>query len=211
MRTRAKSMIRRRVPRGLAAAVLPIILLTCGGCGLLLLPTDIAGFVSGAEPADGTQIAADVTVANADTGLPTQLAGSVTGEYEAAYAEEMLEVYFDDNGVPIAALSRSVLTFSGTEAGSIISLNLIVVLDFVFATDASGAPMLDEQGAPIVIGLETAAAGQIIAGTGAYEGVTGELHADSTLMFVGGAANLGTVESDVTLILNDDQTAGGDS
>jgi hypothetical protein len=71
--------------------------------------------------------------------------------------------------------------------------------------------LLDEQGAPIIIGLETAATGHIIAGTGAYEGVTGELHADSTLMFVGGAANLGTVESDVTLILIDDQTAGGDS
>lgn len=209
MRTGSEHVIRRRRPLGLAAGVLPIILLACGGCGLFSLPTDIAGFVLGAEPTDGTQIVADVTTTDADTGLPTQLAGSVSGEYYGTYDEEILEFYFDDDGVPIAALSRSVFMLTGPEAGIIVSLNLIVVVDFVFATDTSGALLLDVEGAPMVIGLETAASGQIIRGSGAYEGAIGELHTDSTLMFVGGAANLGTIDSDFTLTLDGEQTGNG--
>ncbi|MCH7870333.1 MAG: hypothetical protein IID33_01405, partial [Planctomycetes bacterium] len=199
MRPRTEHDIRwpRRTSALLCA--IPCILLACGGCGLLAFPTDIAGIV---QDANEPQIVADVSAVSPDTGLPTQLSGAVSGEYAGRYDEEILEVYFDGSGVPIAALSRSVLTLDTPDTGTLISINLIVVLDFVFATDDQGTPILDDLGAPIAIGLISASTGEIISGTGAFEGATGELHSNSTIMLVGGELGLGTLDSTLTLTLD---------
>ncbi len=185
---------------------LPGILLACSGCGLLAGLTDVAGLV---DDASDPRIVADVTAVSAETGLPTQLSGAVSGEYAGQYDEEILEVYLDANGVPIAALSRSILTLDTPDTGTLTSVNLIVVVDFVFATDDAGAPLLDDQGAPIAIGLISASTGEIITGTGAFEGATGQLHSDSTIMFTGGDLGLGTLDSTLTLTLDQSVTVGG--
>ena len=208
--------MRRRTDRGQSrmtrssrtAGALPLILLACGGCGLLPFPTNIAGLVQGAADPQGTRILASVTTTNPDTGLPVHLSGTITGESTGTYEEEILEVYFDADGVPLAALSRSIATFSSPEIGTITTLNLIIVVDFIFAIDDLGAPMLDDQGAPIVIGLVTASAGEIITGTGAFEGMTGQLHSDSVLMLIGGDFDLGIVDSELVLTLEAPQAAG---
>ena len=206
MRPRTEHDIRwpRRTSALLCA--IPCILLACGGCGLLAFPTDIAGLV---EDSNEPRIVADVTAVSPETGLPTQLSGAVSGEYAGRYDEEILEVFMDGNGVPIAALSRSVLTLDAPDAGTLISINLIVVLEFIFATDDAGAPLLDDQGAPIAIGLISASTGEIITGTGAFEGATGQLHSDSTIMFMGGDLGLGTLDSTLTLTLDQSVTVGG--
>ena len=155
MRRRTNDADSRTTRSSRIAGALSLILLACGGCGILSFPTNIAGLVQGAGDAEGTRILASVTTTNPDTGLPVQLSGTITGESTGTYEEEILEVYFDADGVPLAALSRSIATFSAPEAGTITTLNLIVVVDFIFAMDDLGVPMLDDQGAPIVVGLET--------------------------------------------------------
>lgn len=208
MRPRTEYDIRRPRRTSALLCAVPCILLACGGCGLLAFPTDIAGLV---EDSNEPRIVADVTAVSPETGLPTQLSGAVSGEYAGRYDEEILEVYFDGSGVPIAALSRSVLTLDTPDTGTLISINLIVVLDFVFATDDAGAPILDDLGAPIAIGLISASTGEIISGTGAFEGATGELHSNSTIMLVGGELGLGTLDSTLTLTLDQNTLVGGNN
>ena len=207
MRRRTNRAESRTTRSSRMAGALPLILMACGGCGLLPFPTNIAGLVQGAGDAEGTRVLASVTAVNPDTGLPTQLSGTITGESTGTYQEEILEVYFDSDGAPLAALSRSIATFSFPESGTITTLNLIIVVDFIFATDELGNPMLDEQGTPIVIGLETASAGEVITGTGAFGGMTGQLHSDSVLMLMGGDFDLGIVDSELVLTLEAPQAA----
>ncbi len=177
-------------------------LLASGGCSILPFPTDLLSVVQGSLDPTGSRIAASVTAAAPETGLPTTLSGSVSGKYEGTYDEEILEIFFDGEGCPIAALSRSEFTIDAPNEGTLISLNLIVVVDTILLTDEAGNPVLDEQGAPIVSGLQTSAAGQIIHGTGAFEGATGELHTESVLTFLGGDFGMGGVESDLLVTLN---------
>jgi hypothetical protein len=139
--------------------------------------------------------------------LPTALSGTVSGQFEGTYNEEILEVFFGSDGTPLAALSRAEFTADSPDGGTLVTLNLIVVADLIVLTDETGAPVLDELGAPIVTGLQTAALGEIIYATGVFEGVTGQLHTDSVLNLTGGEFGLGALESDFVLTLDSD--AGG--
>jgi len=185
----------------LGAIQLP--LLAAGGCGILPFPTDLASLIEGSLEATPSGIVASVTATAPETGMPTTLSGSVSGQYEGTYQEEILEVFFVDGaGAPIAALSRSQFTLGSPGEGTLVSLNLIVVVDTIILTDEAGAPVLDEQGAPLVTGLQTSATGEIIYGTGAFEGATGELHTESVLTFLGGDFGMGAVESDLLVTLD---------
>jgi hypothetical protein len=185
----------------LLASGVQILLLVSSGCGVLPFLTDPASLIEGSLEPTGSRIVASVTATAPDTGLPTSLAGSVSGEYEGTYQEEILEIFFDSAGMPIAGLSRSEFTVDAPDEGTLVSLNLIVVVDPVILTDDTGAPVLDEQGAPVVSGLQTSATGEIIHGTGAFEGVTGELHTESVLLFLSGDFGMGSVESDLVVTL----------
>jgi len=189
--------VSRHLGRLAAAALL---LWACAGCGSLCDLTDGSLFGDLFGPASST-IAASVT-ATAETGLPTTLSGDVSGQFQGTYREDILEVYFDATGAPIAALSRSEFTFDSPTAGTLVGLNQVVVLEPIVATDESGAPLLNEQGQPIVAGLRTSATGTIISGTGGFAGRTGELHTESALLFTGGDFGLGSVDSDLVITLD---------
>jgi hypothetical protein len=190
----------------LLLGVMQLPLLASSGCGILPFPTDVLSLVQGSQEPTDSRIEASVTAAAPETGMPTTLSGSVSGEFEGTYEEEILEVFFDGAGVPIAALSRSQFAIDAPDEGTLISLNLIVVVDTILLTDEAGTPVLDEQGGPIVSGLQTSAAGQIIHGAGAFEGATGELHTESVLTFLGGDFGLGAVESDLFVTLQAEGT-----
>ncbi|HUU98819.1 MAG TPA: hypothetical protein VM487_24060 [Phycisphaerae bacterium] len=181
-----------------------VALWACGGCGLLWTPTELSGLVEGAPGPTDTLLAADVTAASPETGLPTTLSGVVSGQFEGQYQEEILEVFFDDGGAPIAAISRSEFSLDSPASGTLVSLNLIVVVDFIIVTDDGGTPVLDEQGSPIVCGLQTSATGEIIHGTGSFVGVTGKLHTESVLSFSSGSCGMGAVEADLVITLDGD-------
>ncbi|MFQ5805733.1 MAG: hypothetical protein ACE5I3_04700 [Phycisphaerae bacterium] len=179
-----------------------MVLLVSSGCGILPLPSDVASLIEGSLEATESSIVASVTATEAGTGLPTTLSGTVSGQYEGTYEEEILEVFFDSTGAPIAAISRSQFIVDSPAQGTLISLNLIVVVDIIVLTDESGAPVLDEQGAPVVSGLQTSATGEIIHGTGIFEDATGDLHAESVLSFLGGDFEMGSLESDLVITLD---------
>lgn len=181
-----------------------VALWACGGCGLLWTPTELLSLVEGAPGSTDTLLAADVTAAAPETGLPTTLSGVVSGQFEGQYQEEILEVFFDDAGAPLAAISRSEFSLDSPAAGTLVSLNLIVVVDFIFVTDDGGTLVLDEQGAPIVCGLQTSATGEIIHGTDGFADVTGKLHTESALSFSGGGYGMGAVEADLVITLDGD-------
>lgn len=184
---------------------MPLGLLVCAGCGALPLPTDLAGLTSlvdGSTEETSSLIDADVTAVSTVTGLATSLAGTVSGQYSGSYAEEILEVYFDATGMPIAALSRSQFTLDAPDSGTLTTFNLVVINELIFLTADDGTPMLDESGMPIATGLLSASTGQIIAGTGAFEGVTGVLHSDSVVAFTGGSSGLGSVVADLVVTLD---------
>lgn len=178
------------------------LLLSLSGCGALPSPTDLGSLVEGLLESKDSRIVASVTAKSEDTGLPTVLSGTVCGQFGGTYDEEILAVFFDGQGKPNAALSRSQLTFDAPNEGTLISLNLVVVVDMIFATDENGAPVLDQGGTPVVSGLRSSATGQIIYGSGIFEGATGEIHADSVLSLVGGDFGMGFVESDLSVDLN---------
>lgn len=193
-------------PRRTAAflVVMHLALLGSSGCGFISFPFDIASLVEGALAETESTIVASVTATDPNTGLPTTLSGTVSGQFEGTYDEEILEVFFDSEGTPLAALSRAEFTADSPNDGTLFSLNLIVVSDLVVLTDETGAPVLDELGAPIVSGLQTAALGEIIYGTGVFEGVTGQLRTDSVLNLTGGDFGLGSLESDFVVTLDSD-------
>jgi len=166
------------------------------GCDMLDLPLDLFRTKSAAEP---SLITAHVTAVNSQTGLPTKLTGQIEGEYAGTYEETILEVYFDDQGAPLAAFSESRLTLTAPEEGVIVSFNLILVEELIFMTDDSGAVMVDAQGMPVVTGLRSSSNGEIILGAGGFEGMVGSLHSDSTLTFGTGASGLGALESDLSI------------
>ena len=192
-------------PTSRLLAALSLVLLTSSGCGLLPYLLDGTSLVGGeTELNDGTSITADVTAVSQTTAMPTTLSGTLSGEYTGTYEEEILEVFFDSNGAPIAGLSRSQFTIEGDDAGTLTTLNLIVVSALIPQTDAQGTPVLDAQGDPVVIGLESAASGEIVYGTGAFAGATGKVHTDSDLFFTGGSADLGSLDADLTIVLETD-------
>lgn len=169
-------------------------LLVIAGCGALspLVPLNPDGDDS-STLAEST-IAADVTTAAPDTGLPRTLSGTLTGDLEGTYDEEILEVFFGDDGAPIAAVSRSAFTIEVPQEGTITTLNLVTVVETIIVDDGTGAP--------VPVGLRTAASGDVVHSTGAYEGVAGQLRTDSSLMFAGGEAELGTLDSAVVITLS---------
>lgn len=173
----------------LAGVVLPI-----GACGLLPPPL-------GSAPV-GAHLSASVSETSQETGLAKKLTGRLSGALSGSYAEEIVDVFFDDDGMPIAALSRSVFTADAPTDGMVISLNLVVVIGPVLATDENGESMLDADGKPIAVGLESAASGQIIHASGVFEGLKGQIRAQSVVEFAGGEFGLGTVESDLMLELD---------
>jgi hypothetical protein len=182
-------------------SALPFGWLALGGCGTPLLPWDGAfGTVEG-QALTSSRIVASVTERSPETGLPTTLSGTVSGRYAGTYHEEILEVYSDSTGAPIAALSKSDFTL---DLGTFTSLNLIVVVEPIVSTDASGSPVLTEQGTPVVIGLRTSSTGEIIHATGSFAGATGELHTESTLLLSGGDSGLGAVDAELTVSLDTD-------
>lgn len=196
--------LRRRSHQVLLLGAIPFALLTSAGCGVFTLPLSLNGLdglVGGSTVTEASLIAASVTATSAETGLPTTLSGVVSGLYEGTYQEEILEVFFDASGAPIAALSRSVFTLTEPREGTLTTLNLIIVSANILLTDATGAPVLDANGLPTVIGLQTSSAGDIIHGTGMYDGATGQIHSDTTLLLTGGDAAMGSVESDLTVNL----------
>ncbi|MCP4246349.1 MAG: hypothetical protein GY778_04800 [bacterium] len=145
------------------------------------------------EVAEETNIAGDVATAEVETGLPSSLSGTLSGGFQGAYDEDILEIFFDADGLPLAAVSRSVFTLDGPLLGSLTSVNQIVILE-VILTD-------DEAGQPVPIGLRTAATGEIIYGTGEFEAVTGQVHSDSTVTFGGGEFGLGTLDASLEFSL----------
>jgi hypothetical protein len=175
------------------------LVLSCMGCAELPLPLGDAGLtsglISGLVQTAPTQVAADVTAVDEETGLPVSLAGTIGGAYAGTYREQILEVYFDAAGMPLAALSCSTISIDSPRAGTITTFNLIVVTDMILMTAADGAPLMSETGEPVVIGLRSSATGEIVHAEGAYAGATGQLHADSALYFTAGAYGLGTLES----------------
>jgi len=179
-----------------------LLLLASSGCGTLPWPADVLSLIEGSLEATESRIMASVTATAPETGLPITLSGVVSGRYEGTYEEEILEVFFDSNGAPIAAFSRSQFTVDSVDQGTLISLNFIVVVDAIVLTDGAGAPVLDEQGAPIVSGLQTSATGEIIHATGDFEGATGELHTESVLTFLGGDFGMGSVDSELLVTLD---------
>jgi hypothetical protein len=189
------------------AAFLIVVHLTwvcSSGCGFALFPSGVAGLVEGSGATTESRIVASVTATNPNTGLPTTLSGTVSGQFEGTYDEEILEVFFDSQGVPIAALSRAEFTTDSPDDGTLFSLNLVVVADLIMLTDEAGALVLDELGAPTVTGLQTTALGEIIYGTGLFEGATGHLHTESVLNLTGGEFGLGSLESDFVVTLDSD-------
>jgi hypothetical protein len=188
----------------LAVVAAHLFLLAATGCGILPFPMDTSGVVQGSLGAADSRIVASVTATSPETGLPTSLSGTVSGQYEGTYQEEILDVFFDSTGAPIAALSRSQFTLDTPDGGTLVSLNLVVVADLIPLTDATGSAVLDEQGAPTITGLQSAATGEIIHGTGAFAGATGELHTDTVLYFTGGDFELGSVESELVITLDAD-------
>jgi hypothetical protein len=169
-----------------------------GGCGLL--PTVLPGARRG-DPApaiDSTaRLVGDVTAVDPQTGLPKNVSGILSGSYTGTYEEEILDVYFNDAGAPIAALSRSRLTLDTPQAGTVTSLNLIVVTEMLVMTDEQGSPVLGPDGNPVVMGLRSAATGEIIHGDGDYLGAQGTVHADSMLLFATGQAGLGSLDAEL--------------
>jgi hypothetical protein len=174
-------------------------LVSFGGCGFV--PLSASDLVEGLVALTESRIVASVTATDPETGLPTTLAGAVSGQFSGTYEEEILEVFFDSEGTPIAALSRSEFTADSSLGGTLISLNLIVVVDLIVATDETGAPLLDPQGVPLVSGLQTAATGEIIHGSGAFEGITGGLHTNSVLELTGGEFGLGSLDAEFAVAL----------
>lgn len=148
-----------------------------------------------------TTITADVATASSTTGLPETLSGNITGQFQGTYDEVILEVYFDATGAPVASLSRSVFTLTAPTAGTLTTLNLIVVTDVIVSMDSKGAPVLDSTGNPTPIGLMTSSTGEIIGATGAYLNMNGQIHTDSVLSFGTGALGLGSVSADLSLTL----------
>ncbi len=149
-----------------------------------------------------TSIEGDVASVVPETGLPLTLSGTLSQQFEGTYDENILEVYFDENGVPIAAVSRSLFTIDSPQKGTIMSVNLIVVEETLLLTNGDGELVFDDDGNVIPMGLATASTGDIISGTGAYEGATGTLHSDSTVFFGGGEFGFGTLEAGVAITLD---------
>ncbi len=193
---------RERGWSAMSLAWLPLALLACSGCGFLPFQSGTLGLVEGLLATTESSIDASVTAVSPDTGLPTTLSGTLSGQFQGTYQEQMLEVFFDATGVPVAAISRSEFTVDAPASGTLYSLNFVVVVDLILLTDDSGAPIVDAQGLPTVIGLHSAATGEIIHGTGDFAGVTGQLHTDSTLYLTGGDAGLGSLESDFVVELD---------
>ncbi|HEY3245318.1 MAG TPA: hypothetical protein VGM03_18405 [Phycisphaerae bacterium] len=182
---------------------LPLLLLA-GGCGILP-GTVIPGRRRPVAPSDQTRqarIAGEVTRIDPVTSLPRELSGTVSGSFSGDYQEEILDVYFDQTGTPIAGLSRSQFTFVGTQAGTLTTLNLISVTEMIVVMDEAGEPILDAQGNPMVTGLRSAATGEIIHGDGAFSGAKGTLHSDSVIMFASGASGLGTLDTQLDVQLS---------
>ena len=176
--------------------------LAVGGCNAFPGVLTDAGTDTDVNPAMTARITADVSASALDTGLPQALTGTLTGDATGTYEEEIVEVFFGRLGVPIAAVSRSNFTFESPQQGTLTTFNSIVVIENVLFTDDDGATMLDDAGNPIVVGLRTAATGDIIHGTGFYENATGILHADSTVLLTGGEFGLGTLDSTVDLMVS---------
>lgn len=171
------------------------------GCGTSTSPLLELLFGSSIAVEMDTTINGDVASVAPDTGLPLTLSGTLSQQFEGFYDENILEVYFDENGAPIAAVSRSLFTIESPEEGTITSVNLIVIVDTLLSTNGDGEPVLDDDGNTIPIGLATASTGDIISGTGAYEGARGTLRSDSTILFGGGDFGFGTLEAGVALTL----------
>lgn len=205
MATRTERFWRGPSPAVSLRIGMPLVLLVYAGCGALPFPTDLSdltSLVEGSTEAIESRIDADVTAVSTVTGLATSLAGTVSGQYSGSYTEEILEVYFDATGVPIAALSRSQFTLDAPDSGTLTTFNLVVINELIFLTGDDGTPMLDESGMPIATGLLSASTGQIIAGSGAFEGATGVLHSDSVVSFTGGSSGLGSVVADLVVTLD---------
>ncbi|RME40975.1 MAG: hypothetical protein D6788_02220 [Planctomycetota bacterium] len=165
-----------------------------GGCG-----TGFPWLVGrGSETAGGTKearIMASVTSLDPDTGLPETLSGTLAGDFEGTYEETILEVFLGEDGTPLAAVSRTELTIESPATGTLTSLNLIIVVEPIVSTDESS-------GQNVPIGLMTAATGEVIHGRDAFEGTVGQLYSDSSLLFQGGDAGMGMLESDLLITLS---------
>ncbi len=165
-----------------------------GGCGTGF-PWLVGG---GSETAGGTKearIMASVTSLDPDTGLPETLSGTLAGDFEGTYEETILEVFLGEDGTPLAAVSRTELTIESPATGTLTSLNLIIVVEPIVSTDESS-------GQNVPIGLMTAATGEVIHGKDAFEGTVGQLYSDSSLLFQGGDAGMGMLESDLLITLS---------
>jgi hypothetical protein len=178
---------------GLGSAIL-LSVVPLYGCGALTALQNTPDDGEASVVLKETVITGEVASVEPDTGLPETLSGTVTGDYEGGYQETILELFFDCDGVPIAAVSRSQFTIDTPEPGTITSLNLILVVEPIVSSDQAS------QAVPV--GLATAATGEIIHGTGAFEDTVGQLHSDSTVLFGGGEFGLGTLESALTITLN---------
>ncbi len=169
--------------------------------GCLLLTSCIPLFpVAPSGPAQLT-IEASVTSVDATTGVPQTLSGTITGDLTGTYSESILQVVFDGDGNLIGALSVSQFTFDTPEVGTISSTNIVTVTGPILLTDDSGNTVVDESGSPTVIGLETAATGDLLNGSGAFAGTFGNLQTDSDLLFTGGDMELGTASTSLQLYL----------
>jgi|GEM_PF-3292735 len=180
------------LPVGCGAALI------LAGCGNLAnnLPTGMTGSSTVDTTADtksATTLSADVTALDTETGLPLTLSGTLSGGYVGTYDESILEVLYDNNAVPMVAISRSVFTLEEPDVGTLTSVNTILIVDTLVADDGSGTM--------VPIGLATGASGEIVHGTGAFEGATGKLHTDSTLSFATGEFGLGSATTAITIEL----------
>jgi hypothetical protein len=181
------------------AVGVPSLLLASIGCNVFSDPPESPCTPPCAPTPTEVHIDASVTATDPDTGLPVTLSGRFTGELEGDYEETILDLYFDATGAPIAALSRSIFTVQSPEPATLISLNSIVVLDNVFLEDPTGTVIVDADGLPVVVGFTTSATGEIISCNGCFEGTTGHLYTESTLMFTGGDLGLGASSTDLIM------------
>jgi len=143
---------------------------------------------------------ASVTAVDPGTGLPRTLSGTISGDYTGTYSEQILEVFLDAQGNLIGATSMSLFQFDSPNQATISSYNFAAVTGPIFLVDANGDTVLDANGLPIPIGVETAATGALFDGTSTLLGTFGDLQTDSDLFFTGGDAGLGRVTSSVSML-----------
>jgi hypothetical protein len=143
---------------------------------------------------------ASVTEVDPFTGLPTALSGTISGDFTGTYSERILEVFLDGAGNLIGGSSLSLFQFTSPNVASISSYNFAAVTAPILLLDANGDTVLDANGLPIPIGVETAATGALFDGAGALEGAFGDLQTDSELLFTGGDMGLGRVTSSISML-----------